>query len=233
MDEDEIVDEEPIDEELSAEDDGENEAQTDVDESENEAPQEVEAEAAEVERPAPAPVYIDPGETPAEKALREHLEPETYRLMMAAQEAREARLMASFGASQVHITAAAAEMPQLFREYGPVIQQAIANMPPAERSKPTAINAGIAMAFYHEAEQVGATKALAKFAGMVTGTPAPREKAPKAPIPAAQRPPSPGAGSAPAIRPLNTEERRVEMLTKRYGLTKAEAKAALVDEGVA
>ncbi len=139
--------------------------------------------------------------------------------------------MQAMTAANIHVTTAAAQNPELFRVHGAAIQHKLAQLDPSLRSRPEAVNIAVAGLLIEEAGKKGIGVALAKLSTLVGAAKPAAAKPAKAPIPASQRPPSASSGNT---RPLsaNREEGRIKLMMENYGLSKAEALAALSDEGV-
>lgn len=226
---------EPEEEEIEQDDDLGFENQDDEgdeDSEEPEAPAEEDASSDEEAEPAAVSPYVaEAGEDDDDAALKDLMTPEAYAAMRRVMARQIGQQMQAMTAANIHVTTAAAQNPELFRVHGARIQHNLAQLAPELRSKPEAVNIAIAGLFIEEARSKGPGAALAKLAGLVANAEKPAPRA-KVPIPAAQRPPSPSSGTRSAAPIGNTEERRVKVLMERYGLSAAEARAAMVDEGV-
>lgn len=185
----------------------------------------VSEEPAAEEEVEPEPVqssYVDPGETPAEAKLRELLaDPEISAALDAAMSAKISKALQSYGASQVHLTTAAAQHPELFRVYGPKLNTYISEQPENIRGQKLGMDAAVARLILEEAQKSDMATAVAKVNGMMGKQPA--AKSPKTPIPAAQRPPSPSTGT-PA--PASARESKIKFAMKTFGLSRSEAEDA-------
>lgn len=213
--EEEIEDQE--EEDLDLEDDPD--AEDEEDEPEDEEPEE------EIGRPYVAPV-AHVGEDDDDALLREGMTPELYEAMMRKMRKEMASEMQTMAAANIHVTTAAAEHPELFRSYGPRIQQTLSELPAATRSKPEAVHIAIARIVMEDGPAKGLGVTLRRLADMADGNAKPRtqQAKPKAPsIPPEQRPPSPSSRGKDA-RPLSSYDRKVDLMMKDGGLTREQAR---------
>lgn len=224
MDEDEVI-EDAAEEEVE-------EAEPEYDEDGNEiVAEEEEAEPEEeVEPEAPATQYVPTiaaaGEDADDALLREGMTPELYEANLRVMNKAIARQMQAMQIANSHVTIAAAQHPEIFRAYGPRIQETISQLPTETRARPEAVNIAIARILMEETPTKGLGATLRHLADLAEGqAPAPKVKAPKTPIPAAQRPPSPKSGGGTVV-PLRGRDADIALLMKR-GHSRAAAETIL------
>lgn len=172
---------------------------------------------AESEPEIPYIPYVAPaGESADAALLRDGMTPELYDAMRREMAAEISRHMQAMQTANIHVTTAAAEHPELFRQYGARIQATLAELPPETRVKPEAVHIAIARIVMEEADRGGLGKTLRRLADLAEGGGESRPvRAPKAPIPAAQRPPSPSSRGASAPAPSRGgTDAKVEILVK-------------------
>lgn len=191
-----------------------------------EVQQEVEDEP---ESPAPVAPSFDVNSDPDLALLTETLGPD----VVAAMNRVLARSAEAASLASIHVTTFAAENPELARVYGARIHQAVSRLDPSLRARPEAVNVAVASLLIEEANTKGLGPTLAKLASMTgKGSASPRKSntvTDKAPIPAAQRPPSPGSGrqSTPET-PRSGREGRIQHYMAEYGLDRGAAEQLIM-----
>lgn len=227
MNEDEEV-EQPEDE-LEEETEEEEAEETEGEEEETEeADQSVTTDeiATEVtEDDPPAQVYLPTGEGPATARLREMLDPDVNAAVQAAIAEQVSRAMQTFGVTQAAFQAAAVQHPEVFRKYGGKIQMALSMFPEHERHTRKSVDLATALATIEGvAGKPEFAREFLKIAQQLNGGAEPKAKAPKAPIPAVSRPPTPSSGTR--AQAVSNKESNIKALQTKYGLDREEAEAA-------
>ena len=208
---DDDIEEEEADEEIAPDDEEEDDEQQ---EPTDEDPEVI----IDEDDDAPAAVYLPQGDGAAASRLKEHLaDPETFALVQAMVREETQRSIQANNVTQSSFNAAAAEAPELFRKYGGKINMVLATFPEAERHTRKAVDiAAVLAATEHKAGTKEFAAEILKVAQQLNGkAAAPAPRAPKAPIPAEQRPPSPaaaGRGAAPR------ESRAAREMASRFGI---------------
>lgn len=220
MDEDQI-DDQPVDELEEGTEEEEVEETEEADDEQQEPTDELtEAPEAEAEDNQPASVFLPTGEGPATARLREMLDPDVNAAVQAAIQEQVTRAMQSFGVTQANYQVAAAQHPDIFKKYGPRIQQALSMFPEGERHTRKAVDIAMMFVLEDKAGKPEFARELLKFAQQLNGA-ATAPKPPKPPIPAASRPPTPSSGVRSQAMP--PREQRIKDLMKEFGLDREEA----------
>lgn len=221
--EDELEEEDEQGDEEAVEDEG----QDDTSEEDEQGDQE-EGSPEALSEDDTAPVYLPTGEGPATARLREMLDPDVNAAVQAAIHEQVSRAMQTFGVTQAAFGAAAAAHPEVFRKYGGKIQMALAMFPEHERHTRKSVDLAITLATIEDkAGKPEFAKELLKIAQQLNGGRETAPKAPKAPIPALSRPPSPSSGARAQV--VSTKEQKIDTLMKSYGLDREEAEGMLYE----
>lgn len=188
--------------------------------------------------PAPEPRYVprvvQPGESPDAALLREGMTPDLYEAMKREMQRDIAHQMQAMQAANIHVTTAAAEHPELFRNYGSRIQQTLSELTPELRSQPNAVNIAIGRIVMEDAPTAGLGATLRKLADMAEGRApsAPAPKPAKQPIPAEQRPPSPSNRGQATAQPLTRREADIRLIMKDARVSREAAEAMVLGGSV-
>jgi hypothetical protein len=179
----------------------------------------------------PAPYFELPptGENADDAELRQLLGDTAYDALQRRLEDRISRQMQSAQAATMHVTAAAAKHPELFRQFGAAINQSLLQIPSDLRSKPEAVNIAVANLILQEAARTGDLGATLQKMAHLTGNNAFKTTEPpkaKTPIPATQRQPAGTVKGGTPQRELSTANR----FSKRFPGVSARIVNELMEE---
>lgn len=218
------------DEENGEEEEGEEEGEEDEEGAEEEGEPEPSSELEDADDHAAAPVILPEGEGPASRRLKEALaDPEVSELLRAAMAEEVQRSLQVYGVTQAAFQTAASQHPEIFAKYGGKIQMMLSMMPEKDRHTRKSVDIATLIATTeHKAGTPEFASELLKVAQKLTGKAATAQpKPPKAPIPAASRPPS--SSSAGRAMPASVRDTRIKSIMAEFGLDREEAEAMQYD----